>query len=35
MSEYGFRLSFNQEGVAICEESNEIYILENNKVKKV
>ena len=34
MSEYGIRLSFNQEGIAICEESNEKYILENNKVKK-
>ena len=34
MSEYGFRLSFNDEGIAICEESNEKYLLENNKVKK-
>ena len=34
MSEYGIRLSFDQEGIAICQESNEKYILENNKVKK-
>ena len=35
MSEFGFRLKFNEEGVAFCEESNEKYVIENNKVKKV
>lgn len=35
MSEYGIRLIFNQEGIAVCGESNERYILENNQVKKV
>ena len=34
MSEYGLRLTFNQEGIALCGESNEKYILENNQVKK-
>ena len=34
MSEYGIRLIFNQDGIAICQESNEKYILENNQVKK-
>lgn len=35
MSEYGIRLTFNREGIAFCEESNEKYILVNNQVKKV
>ena len=35
MSEYGQRLEFNSEGIAICSESNEKYILENNQVKKL
>jgi len=35
MSEYGIRLTFNQEGIAFCGESNEKYILEKNQVKKV
>ena len=35
ISEFGIRLTFNQEGIAFCEESNEKYILENNQVKKV
>ena len=35
MSEYGQRLEFNTEGIAICSESNEKYILENNQVKKL
>jgi UDP-2-acetamido-3-amino-2,3-dideoxy-glucuronate N-acetyltransferase len=34
MSEYGHRLDFNNEGVAICPESKEEYILENNLVTK-
>ena len=35
MSEYGQRLVFNNEGVAICSESGEEYKLENNKVIKI
>jgi UDP-2-acetamido-3-amino-2,3-dideoxy-glucuronate N-acetyltransferase len=34
MSEYGHRLEFNQSQVAFCKETNEKYILENNKVRK-
>jgi UDP-2-acetamido-3-amino-2,3-dideoxy-glucuronate N-acetyltransferase len=35
MSEYGHRLTFNTEGYALCEESNDQYKLENGKVSKV
>jgi len=35
MSEYGHRLEFDAEGRASCAESNENYILENNKVRKI
>jgi UDP-2-acetamido-3-amino-2,3-dideoxy-glucuronate N-acetyltransferase len=35
MSEYGHRLEFNQEGIAICPESNESYVLKDNKVEKI
>jgi UDP-2-acetamido-3-amino-2,3-dideoxy-glucuronate N-acetyltransferase len=35
MSEYGHRLEFNSEGKAICPESNNQYVLENNQVKKI
>ncbi len=35
MSEYGHRLHFNEEGVAICPESNEKYrLISGNTVKK-
>ncbi|MBC7829385.1 MAG: N-acetyltransferase [Chitinophagaceae bacterium] len=34
MSEYGHRLDFDEDGRAICEESGEQYILENNIVRK-
>jgi UDP-2-acetamido-3-amino-2,3-dideoxy-glucuronate N-acetyltransferase len=34
MSEYGHRLHFNEEGIAICRESGERYELRNNSVKK-
>ena len=34
MSEYGHRLEFNNEGEAICQESNEVYSLIDNKVNK-
>ncbi len=34
MSEYGNRLFFNKEGKALCNESHEMYLLENKKVFK-
>ncbi|MGN6399602.1 MAG: acyltransferase [Flavisolibacter sp.] len=35
MSEYGHRLHFNEEGIAVCEESREKYRLQNNRVTKM
>ncbi len=35
MSAYGHRLKFDKEGIAVCPESGEQYILKNNKVSKV
>jgi UDP-2-acetamido-3-amino-2,3-dideoxy-glucuronate N-acetyltransferase len=35
MSEYGHRLAFNTEGLAICPESQEKYKLENGQVSKI
>lgn len=35
MSEYGHRLDFNEEGIAVCAESGEKYLLENNQVRKM
>jgi UDP-2-acetamido-3-amino-2,3-dideoxy-glucuronate N-acetyltransferase len=35
MSEYGHRLRFDEQNKAVCEESGEIYILENNTVRKI
>ncbi len=35
MSEYGYRLTFDANGFAICPESNEKYKLENGLVQKV
>ena len=35
MSEFGHRLNFNKEGIAICPESKEKYKLENNTVRKI
>jgi UDP-2-acetamido-3-amino-2,3-dideoxy-glucuronate N-acetyltransferase len=34
MSEHGHKLNFNESGKAICPESKEEYIIENNTVKK-
>ncbi|MCB0430135.1 MAG: N-acetyltransferase [Flavobacteriales bacterium] len=34
MSEYGHRLLFNESGEATCPESGEVYILENDNVRK-
>ena len=35
MSEYGHKLNFNREGIAICPESGDKYKLENNHVSKI
>nr|WP_294995018.1 acyltransferase [uncultured Sediminibacterium sp.] len=35
MSEYGHRLSFNNENKAICPESGQVYELSNNQVKRI
>jgi UDP-2-acetamido-3-amino-2,3-dideoxy-glucuronate N-acetyltransferase len=35
MSEFGQRLEFNNEGIAICSESGDSYKLENNNVHKI
>lgn len=35
VSEYGHKLIFDSEGLAVCPESGEKYVLSNNKVKKV
>lgn len=35
MSEYGHKLKFNENSVAVCPESEQEYSLENNKVKRI
>jgi len=35
MSEFGHKLLFNERGIALCDESGDKYILENNVVKKI
>ena len=35
MSEFGHNLTFNTEGIAVCPESHEQYLLENGKVLKI
>ena len=35
MSEYGHRLHFDENGIAVCPESGEKYKLENNRVTKL
>jgi len=35
MSEYGHKLNFNSENKAICPESQQEYLLENNRVKRI
>jgi UDP-2-acetamido-3-amino-2,3-dideoxy-glucuronate N-acetyltransferase len=35
MSEYGHRLEFNKDGIAICSESNQTYKFENNLVTRI
>lgn len=34
MSEYGHKLKFNADGIAICHESKEAYLLKDGKVSK-
>lgn len=35
VSEYGHRLSFDENGIAFCQESQDKYFLENEKVIKI
>jgi UDP-2-acetamido-3-amino-2,3-dideoxy-glucuronate N-acetyltransferase len=35
MSEYGHRLFFNEEGMAVCPESKEKYQLKDGNVTKI
>lgn len=35
MSEFGHKLEFDKEGIAICPESGEKYRLENHQVRKI
>lgn len=35
MSEYGHRLEFNNEGIAECPESHQIYQIKDNKVTRI
>lgn len=35
ISEFGHRLEFNDQGIALCPESNEKYELKNNLVRKI
>ncbi len=35
ISEYGHRLQFDKDGIAVCEESKQKYKLDNNKITKI
>ena len=35
VSEYGHRLKFNDNGIASCIESNQEYLIEKNRVKRI
>lgn len=35
MSEYGYKLSFNVDNIAVCKESNQEYLLDNNLVARI
>ena len=35
VSEYGHRLKFNDNGIATCTESNQEYLIEKNRVKRI
>lgn len=34
VSEYGHRLEFDEDGIATCPESNQVYRLKNNRVER-
>ncbi len=35
MSEHGLKLSFGKNNLAVCEESKQEYLLDNNQVKRI
>lgn len=35
MSEYGHRLEFNEDGLAVCPESGDKYLLQDNRVSRL
>ena len=35
MSEFGHKLKFNEKGIAICPESNQVYKLENEELRRI
>jgi len=35
MSEFGHKLKFNENGIAICPESKQVYKLENEELKRI
>ena len=35
VGEYGHRLNFNDKNIAVCPESKQEYVLENNSVKRI
>ena len=35
VGEFGYKLEFNEEGMAVCKESGQVYSLENNIVKRI
>lgn len=35
ISEYGHRLKFNEQNIAVCSESNQEYLLENGTIKRI
>jgi UDP-2-acetamido-3-amino-2,3-dideoxy-glucuronate N-acetyltransferase len=35
MSEYGHKLKFNEQGIAACPESHQLYRLEHNRVTRI
>lgn len=35
VSEYGHRLNFNEQGIAVCPETEQQYKLENNQVRRI
>jgi UDP-2-acetamido-3-amino-2,3-dideoxy-glucuronate N-acetyltransferase len=35
MSEFGHKLHFNEKGIAVCHESKQIYMLENEELRRI